>query len=101
MASTLRLPPDLDHRLAEHCREHGATKNRVCVIALRHYLDDAPPPRVALTLREPDDSPFAGERLGALRLVREMAARGLDVARISEATGLDPDRVAAACDQEP
>ena len=53
MASTLRLPEDLDARLADHCRAVGATKNRVCVIALKHYVGDAPPPRVALTSTEP------------------------------------------------
>jgi len=50
----LRLPEDLDAKLATYCASIGATKNRVTTIALKAYLDDAPPPRVALILHEPD-----------------------------------------------
>jgi hypothetical protein len=54
VATTLRLPEDLDRRLSTYCAAVGATKNRLTVLALRAYLDDAPPPRVALHLNEPD-----------------------------------------------
>ena len=45
---------------------------------------------------EPDESPLAGELLGALKLVRDLHSAGLDVAEIGEATRLEPHRVATA-----
>jgi hypothetical protein len=45
--------------------------------------------------REPD-GPLRGERLGALRLVLSLADTGLDADAISEATGLDRERIVAA-----
>ena len=62
MAATLRLPQDLDEKLSSYCTRIGGSKNRVITIALRAYLDDAPPPWVMLDLQEPDHSAFAGER---------------------------------------
>jgi hypothetical protein len=52
-----------------------------------------------LDLKEPDDSPLAGERLGATRLVGSLAHLGLDAPEIAEVTGLDPGRVRAALDR--
>ena len=52
MASTLRLPRDLDEQLAEYCASVGAAKSRVVVIALRGYLDGNTP---ALAVQPPDD----------------------------------------------
>lgn len=66
MASTLRLPADVEQRLAAYCTEVGATKNRVCVIALRSYLEDR---SAALPVQPPSDSAFESE------LVRTFNAR--------------------------
>jgi predicted transcriptional regulator len=52
-ATTVRLPDDLDERLSAYCAEVGAVKNRLVALAMREYLEDDPPPRVALAPREP------------------------------------------------
>jgi hypothetical protein len=59
-ATTVRLPDDLHERLAGYCATTGAVMNRVMALALREYLEDDPPPRVALSLHEPDDSDRGG-----------------------------------------
>jgi hypothetical protein len=59
MASTLRLPTDVEEQLAAYCTRVGATKNRVCVLALRSYLGDGAP---ALPVRRDfDPRPPVGE----------------------------------------
>jgi len=89
MASTLRLPDDLDEKLSDYCTRVRATKNRVCVIALRQYLDDGAAPRVDPDGPRERDGPLAAERLGATRLVRQLA----DIS-------LDNDQIAAAREQK-
>jgi hypothetical protein len=59
MASTLRLPEELDAQLGEHCAHVGAVKSRVVALALRSYLGERPTP--ALPLRPPD-APTASEQ---------------------------------------
>jgi predicted transcriptional regulator len=93
-ATTVRLPEDLDERLSAYCATTGAVKNRVMALALRSYLDGEPVCREE-ELREPEASPFAGERLGALRLVLSLADLGLDADEIAETTGLDRERIVA------
>jgi hypothetical protein len=58
MASTLRLPEDLDAQLGSYCARVGAVKTRVVVLALRSYLGDGPTPALPL---QPPDEPFAHE----------------------------------------
>jgi hypothetical protein len=53
VATTLRLPEDLERKLSSYCTEVGATKNRLIAIALPAYLDDSLPPRPALSPRYP------------------------------------------------
>jgi predicted DNA-binding protein len=45
VATTLRLPQELDERLTAYCENSGAVKNRVTVLALRDYLDGRVPER--------------------------------------------------------
>ena len=40
-APTVRLPEELDERLAAWCATTGAVKNRVVAIALRAFLTDS------------------------------------------------------------
>ena len=94
-ATTVRLPADLHERLARYCATTGAVMNRVMALALREYLEDERAPRVVLTPVEPADSLLAGEPLGAPALVLDLHERGLEVAAIAEALGLDSERVAA------
>jgi predicted DNA-binding protein len=42
VATTLRLPRELDERLSAYCEDVGAVKNRVVVLALREYLGALP-----------------------------------------------------------
>ena len=69
-------------------------------LALRDYLDEEPAPPVALTPRE-SDGPLGGELVGARKLVGQLAELGLDAEAISEATGLDLERVVAALAERP
>jgi hypothetical protein len=101
MASTLRLPQDLDDKLSTYCERVGATKNRVTCLALRAYLGEEPAPRVAPDRAREPDGPLSGERLGAVKLVRALGNIGLDDDEIAEVTGLDGERVAAALAEEP
>jgi predicted transcriptional regulator len=39
--TTVRLPDELDARLAAYCERTGAVKNRVMALALGEYLPDA------------------------------------------------------------
>ena len=60
MASTLRLPTDLEQRLGDYCAQVGAAKSRVVVLALRSYLGDDGTPTPALPVArsfEPDAEP--------------------------------------------
>jgi hypothetical protein len=43
MATTLRLPLDVEERLDAYCQSVGATKNRVTALALRSYLEMTAP----------------------------------------------------------
>ena len=42
VATTLRLPQELDERLSAYCEDVGAVKNKVVVLALRVYLGAFP-----------------------------------------------------------
>lgn len=59
MASTLRLPSDLEERLGDYCASVGAAKSRVVVLALRSYLGEegAPALPVARPFVEPETEP--------------------------------------------
>jgi hypothetical protein len=43
VATTLRLPVDVEERLDAYCEAVGATKNRVTALALRTYLEMTAP----------------------------------------------------------
>lgn len=42
IATTLRLPQELNERVSASCEDVGAVKNRVVVLALNEYLDGLP-----------------------------------------------------------
>ena len=56
-ALTVRLPTELDERLAAYCVTRGAVKNRVVAIALRSFLEDNPP---ALSVQPPGEEGESG-----------------------------------------
>lgn len=57
-ATTVRLPEELDERLAAYCTRTGAVKNRVVVLALRSYLEEPGVPALPVARSfEPDELP--------------------------------------------
>jgi hypothetical protein len=88
-----RLPRRSDSRdLRERLEARAAAERRALSGQVMFLVERAlgpEPPRES-------DEPFAGELLGARRLVEDLARRGLTAEQIAAAVGLDRDRMAAA-----
>ncbi len=84
--TSIRIPPALRDRIEARAAAERRSVSGMVLYILEQTLSDPP--------REPGDSPFAGERLGALRLVLAMADLGLDADEIAEQTGLDRETIA-------
>jgi hypothetical protein len=86
--SSIRFPRPLRERIERRAVQERQSFSNVVRLLVEDGLS-----------REPGGSALAGEKLGAERLVAQLADRGLDVAAIAGATGLDVDDVGAVVER--